>query len=163
MRLIQTIILCSVCFFSSYGQSNEITSTHRQAANQLESQAVERIDLNDTEGGLALFQKALESDPTPLRHMNYGSLLFGHGVEEFKAGNKDKAFETLFEAQDHLSNAILGFDPKKDGVFLAQCNFLLGEMYFHAFNDVHKASMFYEKALSYSPHKGAKEALRKIQ
>ena len=128
-------------------------------ADQLEDQAVEFIDEDKMEEGLKLMKKAMDVDPKPMRHMNYGSILFGNGVADFKAGRQPQAVEILHQAEDQLNQAISGFNPKKEGVFLAQAYFLLGEMYLNAFGDKEKSKTFYQKALTYYDHEGAKAAL----
>ncbi len=132
-------------------------------ADQWENQAVGLIDEDKMQEGLRLMKKAVALDPTPMRHMNYGSILFGNGVADFKDGRQSQAMDTLHQAEDELDQAIAGFDPQKDNVFLAQAYFLLGEMYLNAFTNQDKAKTFYQKALTYYDHAGAKAALAKFQ
>ena len=130
-------------------------------AGYMEKQAIEMINADKMDEGVSLMQQAVESAPTPMRHMNYGSVLFGKGVKEFKEGNQKQAREILRKAERELSEAITGFDTKKDGVFLAQAYFLLGEIYLNAYSDKGRAKIFYQKALLYYDHKGARNALEK--
>ncbi len=130
-------------------------------ADQWEHQAVKLINEDKMQEGLELMKKAVALNPTPMRQMNYGSILFGRGVADFKDGRQPQAINTLHQAEDELDQAIAGFDPQKDSVFLAQAYFLLGEMYLNAFTDEDKAKAFYQKALTYDDHQGAKAALAK--
>ena len=135
--------------------------THQ--ANKLESQAIDFIDNDNMDKGIALMARATELDPTPMRRMNYGSILFGNGVEYFKNGDKVEALRALHEAENQLSQAIAAFHPKRDQQFLAQAYFLLGEIYSNAFADPRKARDFYQISLSYYYNQGAKEALETLQ
>ena len=132
-------------------------------ADALEAQAVELIDADKMDQGLAFISKALTLDPSPIRHMNYGSILFGNGVAAFKQGQKEHGNEILRQAESELNQAIKGFDNNKDANFLAQAYFLLGEMYANAFGDKARAKEFYKKAIAVSEHAGAKAALSKLQ
>ena len=82
-------------------------------ADRLEQKAVELIDENKMDEGIQLMEQAVELGPTPLRRMNYGSILFGHGAADFKKGSHAQALKTLYQAQQQLNQAIEGFDPKK--------------------------------------------------
>lgn len=144
-------------------QGSEPIPTPAHQADQLENQAVELIDNDQMTGGLKLMKKAIDIDPTPMRHMNYGSILFGNGVADYKDGHQQQALITLKQAEDELNQAIKGFDPKQEGVFLAQAYFLLGEISLNAFSDKTQAKTFYRKALSYYDNEGAKAALVKLQ
>jgi tetratricopeptide (TPR) repeat protein len=131
----------------------------RRQADALEAQAVELIDSQKMADGLKLLRQAITLDPLPQRHMNYGSLLFGNGVELFKAGQTSEAKTTLTQAQDELKAAIEGFDRDKDRPFLGQCYFFLGEISNNAFKDPIRARAYYQKAVLFSDHEGAKTAL----
>jgi tetratricopeptide (TPR) repeat protein len=159
--LYKTTIIVFFFIIPSISWSRETVS--HQEADRLEAQAVDLIDNNRMEEGMVLMKQAMQIDPTPMRHMNYGSILFGNGAAEFESGNKAKAQETLYEAQDQLAQAIAGFNPKKEAVFIAQAYFLLGEMYLNAFSNEAKARMFYYKALSYYDNPGARAAVEKLQ
>lgn len=158
--LLKTIILYFF-LFPSLGWAIEEDSSSAQA-DQLETQAVDLIDNDQMTEGMALMKQAVDIDPTPMRHMNYGSILFGNGVVDYKNGNKEQGLHTLYEAQDELAQAISGFNPRKEGVFIAQAYFLLGEMYLNAFDNPTKAKIFYRKALLYYPNQGARSALQKL-
>jgi tetratricopeptide (TPR) repeat protein len=158
----KTIIVCIfglIFTFPSFAEE-AISSSHQ--ADALEAQAVDYIDNDQMEEGLGLMKQALDIDPTPIRHMNYGSILFGNGVVDFKNGNKRQALPTLYEAQNQLAQAIVKFDPQKDAVFLAQSYFLLGEIALNAFSNPAKAKKYYQKALSYYDNLGAKAALENL-
>ncbi len=131
-------------------------------ADALEAKGLEFIDADKMDQGLNMIKQAIELDPTPIRYMNYGSILFGNGVELFKKGQIDDAKKTLKACEEQLQKAIAGFDKTKDNAFLAQSYFLLGEMHNNAFADPLKAKTYYERALSYFDHDGAKAALAKL-
>ncbi|MEI7997993.1 MAG: hypothetical protein WCH62_00590, partial [Candidatus Omnitrophota bacterium] len=138
------------------------TSRNHQA-DQLEKKAVELIDENKMDEGMALMKQAVVLDSSPMRHMNYGSILFGNGVEDYKSKNQEQALKTLSEAQQELRAAIEGFNPKKEGIFLAQAYFLLGEIYLNAYSDRIRAKEYYQKAVFYYDNQSAKAALEKLQ
>jgi tetratricopeptide (TPR) repeat protein len=163
MCFLKTIITFSFCFFfSSLAFSSHSTPESRQA-NRLETKAVELIDNDQMAQGMDLMKQAVAINPTPMRHMNYGSILFGNGVADFKAGHKPEALEILYQAQDQLAQAIVGFNPRKEAVFIAQAYFLLGEINLNALSNPEKAKMYYHKSLSFYPNLGAKAALEKLQ
>ena len=99
--------------------------------------------------------QAIALDPTPLRHMNYGSILFGNGVAVFKDSDPVKGKEILRQAEAQLLKAITGFNPNRDQAYLSQCYFLLGEMYVNAFGDKFKAIEYYKKAVDLNDYPGA--------
>lgn len=131
-------------------------------ADRLEAKAVELIDENRMDQGLELIKQALTIYPTPHRHMNYGSILFGNGVELYKKERQDEGKAILKQSEEELKKAIQGFDPAKEGLFIAQAYFLLGEMYKNAFADSAQAKEFYQKSVSLADHDGAKSALSKL-
>ena len=135
----------------------------RAQADALEAQALELIDADQMDKGLAMVRQAVALDPTPQRHMNYGSILFGNGVALFKQAQAEEGKKILRLCEEQLHKAIEGFNKDKDAVFLAQAYFLLGEMYNNAFADPAKAKEFYSTALTFSDHDGAKAALAKIK
>lgn len=139
------------------------TAGSAHQADQLEDQAVELIDNDRMAEGLKLMKKAVDIDPAPIRHMNYGSILFGNGVADYKEGKKRQALGILKQAQDELNQAIDGFDSKREGAFLAQAYFLLGEISLNAFSDKTQAKFYYQKSLTYYDNEGAKAALAKLQ
>ncbi len=157
-------LLCLLAAASvSWAEGSEPAPTPAHQADQLENQAVELIDNDRMTEGLKLMKKAIDIDPAPMRHMNYGSILFGNGVADYKDGRQEQASATLKQAQDELNQAINGFDPKQEGAFLGQAYFLLGEISLNAFSDKTQAKTFYRKALSYYDNEGAKAALAKLQ
>lgn len=114
------------------------------------------------EQGLNTIRQAIAVDPSPLRYMNYGSILFGNGVALFKKGQTDEAKKILTDCEAQLQKAISGFNKEKDVAFLAQSYFLLGEMYNNAFADSVKAKEYYESAVKVYDHEGAKTALARL-
>ncbi len=133
------------------------------AADVLESQALDLIDAQKMEEGLALMRQAIAQDPNPTRYMNYGSVLFGNGVELFKNGLEDQGKKVLRQSEEQLNKAIAGFDKTRDNLFLSQAYFLLGEMYRNAFGDPAKAKELYTQCLAFADHDGAKAALAQMQ
>ena len=135
-------------------------------ADALEARAVEFIDDNKMAQGLDLIHQALELDPNAQRHMNYGSILFGNGVELFKQGKQEEGKEILKQSEAELQQAIAGFAKEKNSASndfsAAQASFLLGEIYANAFADADAAKKHYQKALDLNGHDGAKAALEKL-
>lgn len=131
-------------------------------ADELEAKAVELIDANQMSQGLDLMRQALILGPTAQRHMNYGSILFGNGVLLFKEDKKEQGRNALRQAEEELNKAIGGFDKDKDAFFMAQCFYLLGEMYANAFEDKVKAKDYYQEAVDLAAHAGAQKALTKL-
>ncbi len=134
----------------------------RGRADALEARAVELIDEGKMDQGLDLINQAIALDPSAQRHMNYGSILFGNGVADFKGGRQDEGKAVLQKAEDELKKAIASFGTKTDPLFPAQCYFLLGEMFKNAFADESQAREFYQKAVDLAGHDGAKAALAKL-
>ena len=131
-------------------------------ADKLENEAVELIDAGKRAEGLQKMLKAISTDPTPLRRMNYGSVLFGDGVEKYKKGDREGALVIFQSCERQLQVAIAAFNQSTDTAYLSQCYYLLGEMYLNAFGSKEKASEYYTKSLSYFDHPAAKAALAKI-
>ena len=148
---------------SNSSSSNLSASDMIKHANQLESQAIECIDHNQMEEGLALMKQATELDPSPIRSINYGSILFGNGVVDFKNGQQQEALQVLREAEDQLSQAIAGFDPQKNAAFVAQAYFLLGEIYLNAYANPDLAHAFYYKSLEYFDNSNARTAIEELR
>jgi len=134
----------------------------KSQADDIEDQAAQAIDDGDMSKGMDLMVHAVALDPTPIRRMNYGSMLFGNGVEIFKGSDQHLGQEVLRQAETQLLQAIQGFDPNKDQVYLSQCYYLLGEMYVNAFGDKVKAKAYYTKSAALSEFSGAKDALSKL-
>jgi TPR repeat protein len=134
----------------------------RSQADGLEDKSAQAIDDGNMDQGLNFMVRAVALDPSPMRHMNYGSILFGNGVSVFKDSDQEKGKEILRQAEAQLREAIDGFNPNKDQVYLSQCYFLLGEMYRNAFGDKVKAKEYYTKAADLNDYTGAKDALNKL-
>lgn len=134
----------------------------RLDADAKEAKAVELIDAGRMDEGLAQLQEALALDPTPQRHFNYGSILFGNGVAEFKKGAIDHAKKILLHAQDELDKAVKSFDHEADKLAVGQAYFLMGEMQAKAFADTTKAKTYYQQAVTVANHAAAKAALGNI-
>lgn len=131
-------------------------------ADKLENEAVELIDSGKRAEGLAKMLEAIEVDPTPLRRMNYGSVLFGDGVEKYKKGNREEALKIFQMCEKQLVAAIKSFNAAIDNAYLSQCYFLLGEMYLNAFGGREKAKEYYQKAVSLFDHPGAQASLAQL-
>jgi len=134
----------------------------RSQADDLEDKSAQAIDDGNLEEASDLMFQAVQLDPTPLRFMNYGSILFGNGVSAFKEDDQVKGIAILKQAEVQLHKAIEGFNPNKDQVYLSQCYFLLGEMYLNAFDEKVKAIEYYQKSADLSDYSGAKDALNKL-
>lgn len=134
----------------------------RVQADQLEARAVGLIDDGNMNQGLDLIKQAVLLSPTPQRHMNYGSILFGNGVELFKKGQREPGRKVLRDAEEELKKAIDGFNANADSIFIGHGYFLLGEMYANAFEDPAQAKAYYTKSVTLSGHEGAKAALAKL-
>lgn len=135
---------------------------NKSQADDLEDKSALAIDDGNMDQGLDFMVRAIKLDPTPMRYMMYGSILYGNGVSVFKDSDQAKGKEILRQAEAQLLNAIAEFNPNRDQVYLSQCYFLLGEMYLNAFEDKLKAREFYKKAADLSDNTGAKEALNKL-
>lgn len=135
---------------------------NRSQADDLEDKSAQAIDDGDMDQALDLMVRAIQLDPTPLRYMNYGSILFGNGVSIFKNTDQAQGIAILKQAEAQLHKAIQGFNPNKDQVYLSQCYFLLGEMYLNAYGDKFKAIEYYQKSADLSDYSGAKDALNKL-
>ncbi len=134
----------------------------RLQADALEAQALELIDTNKMTEGLAKIRQAIGMDPSPHRLMNYGSILFGNGVAQYRKGMIDDAKIILRDAQTQLNKAIEGFNKTNDAAFIGQSYFLLGEIESNAFNNLTKAKEYYTQAVSICAHDSAKAALAKL-
>jgi tetratricopeptide (TPR) repeat protein len=182
MSFLHTIVITSILFLSlsSLVWSNEAPVQTREGksipqapavneqnknheANLLESQAISLIDNHHMDKGMGLMKQAAELDPTPLRDMNYGSVLLGQGAAAFKKGNKEEATKTLRQAENYLTLAIAGFDPTTQAAFISQCYFLMGEIYANAFFNKDKAKDFYYKSLEYNENESSRKAIQALQ
>ena len=160
------VLVCLIVLFWSgitFAQTDptEIQKLRSQA-DAIEDKAAQAIDDGNMDQGLGFMEQAIKLDATPLRYMNYGSILFGNGVAVFKDSDKEKGKAILHKAEVQLSKAIAGFNPKQDQTYLSQCYFLLGEMYLNAFGDRFKAREYYQKSANLSDYSGAKDALNKF-
>jgi tetratricopeptide (TPR) repeat protein len=131
-------------------------------ADDLEDKGAQAIDDGNMDQGLDFMARAIRLDPSPMRHMLYGSILFGNGVAVFKDSDQNKGITILRQAEGQLLKAIAGFNPNKDQVYLGQCYFLLGEMYSNAFGDKDKARGYYKRSVELNDYPGARDALNKL-
>ena len=134
----------------------------KSRADALEDNSAQAMDDGDMPQGLSLMAQAVALDPSALRHMNYGSMLYGDGVTLFEGTDQIRGIEVLHRSEAELIKAIQGFNPNKDQAYLSQCYFLLGEMYRNAFDDKERARGYYEQAIELNDYPGAKEALAQI-
>ena len=133
-------------------------SGQQKKSDELENQGLQLISDGKMEEGLSLMRQAIETDPQASRYLNYASILSGNGVQAFKSGDKDKARIIFTEVEQKLLKSIELFNPQ-EATFISQAWYLLGEIYFNAYNDPQKAKEFYDKAISYYEHPGALKAL----
>jgi tetratricopeptide (TPR) repeat protein len=131
-------------------------------ADDLQDKGAQAIDDGNVDQGLDFMVRAIHLDPSPMRHLLYGSILFGNGVAAFKDSGHDKGIVILRQAEGQLLKAIAGFNPNKDQVYLGQCYFLLGEMYSYAFGDKNKAIGYYKRSVELNDYPGARDALSKL-
>lgn len=142
----------------------EISPTNKQATI-VGNNGILLIKEGKWDEGLGLMKQATEIAPEdPLLHMNYGSMLFTHGQLIFESDNKQEAKPIFNEAEREFNLAISLFkDDELGKAIKSQCSFLLGDIYFHVYNDKEKAKSLYKKALEYDPrHSGAINALNKV-
>jgi tetratricopeptide (TPR) repeat protein len=152
------------CCGISFGQNAGLTEAQKlqSQADTLEDKGAQAIDDGNMSQGLDYMVQAITLDPSPIRYLNYGSILFGNGVSVFKDSDQNQGKAILRQAEIQLLTAIKGFNPKKDQVYLSQCYFLLGEMYRNAFGDNARARDYYQKAVDLNDYTGAKDALTKL-
>jgi len=131
-------------------------------ADDLEDKSAQAIDDGNMDQGLDDMLGAIRLDPSPLRRMLYGSILYGNGTAVFKDGDQIKGTAILRQAEGQLLKAIDGFNPGKDQVYLGQCYFLLGEMYRNAFGNKDKAREYYRQSVLLNDYPGARDALNRI-
>ena len=157
------LVVLVLVFWTSglFAQSKDLQKLQAEADN-LQDKAAQAMDDGNIDQALGFMIQAIALDPSPQRRMNYGSILFGNGVAVFKDSDQTKGKEILHLAEIQLNKAIDSFNPNTDQVNLAQCYFLLGEMYKNAFGDKEKAIGYYKKASSLSEFTGAKDALGKL-
>jgi len=167
-----SLLILLLCPVGLWAQSSDLKTTQdlspteiqklKTQADALEDQSAQAIDDGDMDKGVGLMQRSIDLDPSPMRHMIYGSILFGNGVSVFKNTDQEKGKDILHQAESQLLAAIAGFNPNRDQDYLSQCYFLLGEMYRNAFGDTAKAREYYEKAVNLNDYTGAKDALNKM-
>ena len=155
------LLVSSIAQGQSINPSVDQQKTKEQA-DALEDKSAQTIDDGNMSQGLGLMAQAVKLDPSPLRHMIYGSMLYGDGVEVFKNTDQIRGTEILHQSESELIKAIQGFSPNTDQSYLSQCYFLLGEMYRNAFSDKPRARGYYEQAIQLNDYPGAKEALGQI-
>jgi tetratricopeptide (TPR) repeat protein len=166
------MIFCSKCLVLSmlvfwsglaFAQNTPAEAQKLKAqADDLQDKGAQAIDDGNMDQGLDFMVQAIHMDPSPMRHMLYGSILFGNGVAEFKDSDQKKGTAILRQAEGQLLKAIAGFNPNKDQVYLGQCYFLLGEMYSNAFGDKNKAIGYYRQSVELNDYPGARDALNKL-
>ncbi len=152
-------------FWSGYAFAQSIPTDGQKLKSQaddLEDKSAQAIDDGNMDQGLDLMVRSIRLDPTPMRHLIYGSILFGNGVAIFKDSDQKKGIETLRLAEAQLLKAINGFNPNKDQVYLGQCYFMLGEIYLNALGDKFKARGYYQKAVDLNDYPGARDALNRL-
>lgn len=148
---------------AAFAQTSPTKTQKLQAvADDLEDKGTQAIDDGNMSQGLDFMVQAIKLDPSPQRFMNYGTILFGNGTAVFKDSDKETGKEILQQAEKQLRQAIKGFSPSKDQVYLSQCYFLLGEIYNNAYADKVKAKEYYTKAVELSDYTGARDALNKL-
>jgi len=164
--LVKNLVLLILVFWSGslFAQSLPTTDAEKikAQADDLADKGAQAIDDGNMDQGLDDLVRAIQLDPTPMRHMIYGSVLFGNGVAAFKGGDRDKGLEILHQAEGQLLKSIAGFNPGKDQVYLGQCYFLLGEMYMNAFGDKDKAREYYKRSVELNDYPGARDALNRL-
>jgi tetratricopeptide (TPR) repeat protein len=161
----KVLVALTLVFWSvfSLAQTSPTEAPKNQSqADALEDQGAQAIDDGNMDQGLDFMVRAITLDPTPLRYMNYGSILFGNGVAVYKDSDQEKGRALLRQAEIQLRKAIAGFNPNRDQVYLGQCYFLLGEMYLNALGDKVKAKAYYQKAADLNDYPGARDALNKL-
>ncbi len=135
-----------------------------EEANKIGNDGLLNIKNGKMDEGLALIKKATQIAPDDANwHMNYGSMLFSKGQQVFQAGNKQEGSAIFKEVEKELLLAIKLF-KESNSIEISQCYFLLGDVYYYAFEDPVKAKSFYQKSLKYYPqHGGASEAMRRFK
>jgi tetratricopeptide (TPR) repeat protein len=164
--LVRNLVLLILVFWSGALCAQSIPTTDAEKlkaqADDLADKGAQAIDDGNMDQGLDDMVRAIQLDPTPMRHMIYGSVLFGNGVAVFKDSDQNKGVEILHQAEAQLRKAIAGFNPNKDQVYLGQCYFLLGEMYLNAFGDKDKAREYYKQSVELNDYPGARDALDRM-
>lgn len=141
-----------------------ISDEYKQA-NILYPKAMSLVNSGQLEEGLEILKQTTSlASEEPDIHSNYASVLFTKAQQLMRSGQSEKMMLVLNEVEKELSTAIRLYDenPSKDaGNFkIAQCNFLLGEVYY-LYGDKQKAKSLYQKALEYYP--GYEDALKALR
>ena len=163
------ILVLTISFSFSFLAFAETVSDKYAEANKLIPEAGKLINAGDLDGGLKILKQTILIAPEePDLHMNYASVLFVKAQRLFQSGYNESAKEIFSEVEKELTLAIKLYEQDqlkdKNGHSKAQCYFLLGDIYYHVYEDKVKAQSLYQKALGYNPdHAGAAEALKKIQ
>jgi len=141
-----------------------ISNKYKQA-NVLYPEAMKLVNSGQLDAGLALLKKTTTIAPEePDMHSNYASVLFVKGQQLMKAGQMGRGVAVFNEIESELLTAIRLYqaNPSKDiGNFkIAQCNFLLGDVYYYMYADQGGAKLLYQKSLGYYP--GYEDALKAL-
>jgi tetratricopeptide (TPR) repeat protein len=122
------------------------------------------IQKGSMDEGLGCIKKATEIAPESADwHMNYGSMLFMKGQQVFQSQGKDQSMPIFIEAEKELLSAIKLFG-QADVMLIAQCYFILGEIYFYVREDKTQAKAFYQQSLDHDPnHGGSAAAMKRVQ
>ena len=118
----------------------------KQQADTIQQQAAVWANDRSWDDAASLLHQAIRLDPTPLRQMNYASVLFAKGVFQFKKSDTVQGTATLHESEEALNTALSGFHLPQDAIYAGQCYFLLAEMYSHVFGDTEKAKKYYQQS-----------------
>ena len=144
------------------GDKGRRVLTDEQVAQSIFDGAMSFVTKGDVDKAVELLKETIEIQPSrPDWHMNYGVLLLtkANNISKNKKTAQARAFYQ--EAYKELTLSIDLFDAANEKLkpFISQCYFLLGEMDRYVFGDKTKAKNFYQKALEYSAHEGAQQAL----
>jgi len=120
----------------------------KSQADDLEDKSAQAIDEGNMGRGLEFMARAVALDPSAMRHMTYGNMLFGDGVAVFKGSDRPRGQEILRQAAAQLHKALNGFDAHNDQFYISRCYYLLGEIYLNAFGDKVKAREYYRKSFA---------------
>ena len=132
-------------------------------ADRLGDEGVDLIKKGHVDDGIALLKSAVEADPeNPSWHMNYGSILFEVGRKMVQQGQKEASRPLLADSENELFKATRFF-KRNDALQMAQCYFLIGDLYAYSHNQKDIAKTYYQKSLEYDPrHEGALNAMKDL-
>ena len=133
-------------------------------SNRIESEGITAFREGDGKTFFARFEEAMQRNPANAsHHMNYGSLLM---VVAQKAAVADRE-AILQRSERELQQAAVLLQvtekPRGDAPLMAQVLFLLGDIAAYGRGDHALAKALYQKSLTYYPHEGAQEALKRYQ